>query len=295
MRTIALSISPRGAAIAWRRTPPRWLLLSLPLLFALSFALPGAARAAPFRDAQPQVLETPPEEIEDDGSATVDAFRRRYERQRKPAVALLWNRELSERVVQSAVQRQSVQGHRRESASETGTEGAKSANKQENSGQVTEVSTYSPTEAARRGLDERSAARLRGAFLSTLAAGGLRPLDRTMLVRAAALQASGPLDMQANEMRALQQARFVLEVLMVSDAQAALGMGFSVTAREVASAATLFTEYVALPLAKRGSGRWVAVNGADGFERAPQGSAPTVEEMGRAVALVVMARLSSAW
>jgi hypothetical protein len=29
----------------------------------------------------------------------------------------------------------------------------------------------------------------------------------------------------------LQQARFVLEVLMVSDAQAPLGMGFSVSAR----------------------------------------------------------------
>lgn len=266
------------------------LLLAPLLLLALS----PAARAAPFRAAQPLVLDAPPEEVEDDGSAIVEAFRRRYERQRKPAVALLWNRELNERIVQSAVQRQSVQGQRRESASETGAEGSKSINKQEDSGQVTEVSTYSPAETARRGLDERSEARLRGAFLSTLASGGLRPLDRTMLVRAAALQASGPLDMQANEMRALQQARVVLEVLMVGDAQAPLGVGFSVSAREVNSAAILFTEYIAPPLAKRSSGRWVAINGGAGFER-KDGAVASVEDVGRAIALAVMARLSSGW
>lgn len=287
MKTTLASARPRATV---RAALPMRLLL--PLLVLL--AQPGVAHAEPFRDAQPQVLDVQPEEVENDGSAAVDAFRRRYERQRKPAVALLWNRELSERVVQSAVQRQSVLGHRRESASEAGTEGAKSASKQEDSGQVTEVSTYAPTEAARRGLDERSEARLRGAFLSTLAAGGLRPLDRTMLVRAAALRASGPLDMQANEMRALQQARLVLEVLMVSDAQAALGMGFTVTAREVASAETLFTEYIAPLLAKRASGRWVAVNGAAGFERT-EAAAASAEDVGRALALAVMARLSSGW
>ena len=265
-------------------------IVALLLLFALS----PAGRAAPFRAAQPQVLDAPPEEVEDDGSAIVDAFRRRYERQRKPAVALLWNRELNERVVQSAVQRQSVQGHRRESASETGTESSKRVNKQENSAQVTEVSTYSPPEAAPRGLAELSQARLCGAFLRTLASGGMRALDRTMLVRAAALQASGPLDMQANEMRALQQARVVLEVLMVGDAQAPLGVGFSVSAREVNSSAILFTEYIAPPLAKRSNGRWVAVNGAAGFERT-DGAVASIEDVGRALALTVMARLSSGW
>jgi hypothetical protein len=57
---------------------------------------------------------------------------------------------------------------------------------------------------------------------------------------------------------------------------------------------TLFSEYVVPPLAKRASGRWVAVNDAADFERAA-GAAASVEDVGRALALAVMARLSSGW
>jgi hypothetical protein len=48
------------------------------------------------------------------------------------------------------------------------------------------------------------------------------------------------------------------------------------------------------PLAKRASGRWVAVNDAAGFERAA-GAAASVEDVGRALALAEMARVSSGW
>ena len=214
---------------------------------------------------------------------------------RRPGVALFWNRELSDRIAQLTVQRQSIQGSKQESASEFVSEGAKRSSKQETSAQTTDVSTFSPSEAARRGLDDRSEARLRGAFISTLAAGGLRLLDRSMMVRAAAAQASGPLDVQGNEMRALQgQAKYVLEVLMVSDAQSSIGMAFSVSVKDVSSASIIFSEYVATPASKATKGRWVAVNGGAGFERAPSETS-SVEDIGRALALVVMTRLAASW
>src|SRR5664280_2912716 len=234
-------------------------------------AAPTPSMAAPFRSSQPPVLDLQTEEgPTDDGAATIDAFRRRYDRMHRPGIALFWNRELSDRIAQSTIQRQSVQGSKQESASESAGDGGKRSSKQETSAQTTDVSTFSPSETARRGLDDRSESRMRGAFIATLATGGIRLLDRSMMVRAAAAQASGPLDVQGNEMRALQgQAKYVLEVLLISDAQSPVGMAFSVSVKDVSNASIVFSEYVAAPASKATKGRWMAVNDGAGFERAP--------------------------
>jgi len=156
------------------------------------------------------------------------------------------------------------------------------------------VSTFAPTAPSRAGLDERSEARLRGAFLSTLSTGGLRLLDRSMMVRTAATQASGAADVQGNESRALQRsARFVMEVLLVSDPQEPLAVGFNVSIKDVSSSAIVFSEYLSARPAL-GKGAWVAVNGGQGFERAAPAPV-SIEDVGRTLGLTVMGKLAAVW
>ena len=264
---------------------------ALSALAALAAATPAFAQ---FRGEQPPVLAIQgDEDAPDDGQAIADAFRRRYDGARRPSVALFWNRELSDRLARPAIQRQTVTGDKSESANEIGGANGKHTDKREASSQVTEVTTDVPGDPARGGLDERSESQLRGAFLSMLGSGGLHPVDRSMMVRATALQASGAVDTQSNETRGLQgKARYLMEVLLVHDAEAPLGVGFQVTVKDVASAAILFSDYtVARPPAK-GGGQWVAANGGEGFARTAPAAA-TIRDVGRALALDVMSRLSA--
>lgn len=259
-------------------------------------SLAAAPAAAQFRAEQPPVLSARADDgPAEDEASTTDAFRRRYEGQRRPPVALFWNRELSDRIAQAVVQRQSVQGSKHESANESATDTAKQAVRQETTSQTTDVTTFSTPEAVRAGLDERAESRLRSAFLSTLAAGGLRPVDRSMMVRATAAQSASAVDAQFNETRALLgKARYLLEVLLVRDAQAPLGVGFQISVKDVASAAIVFSEYTSARPPARAPGPWVAVNGGPGFERSAP-AAVTTEEVGRALALAVMSGLASTW
>ena len=270
-------------------------LTSRAALSALAALVASAPAFAQFRVEQPPVLAIQgDEEAPDDGQAIADAFRRRYDGARRPSVALFWNRELSDRLARPAIQRQAVTGDKSESANESAGANGKHSDKRETSSQVTEVSTYVPGDSARDGLDERSESQLRSAFLSVLGSGGLHPVDRSMMVRATALQASGAVDTQSNETRGLQgKARYLMEVLLVHDAEAPLGVGFQVTVKDVASAAILFSDYTVARPPPKGVGQWVAVDGGQGFERA--GAPPvTIRDVGRVLALDVMSRLSAA-
>lgn len=254
---------------------------------------PGATRGQ-YRSEEPPVLAVQGDDsAPDDGRAVAEAFQRRYDAVRRPAVALFWNRELSDRITRPTVQRQAVRGDKSESSNEVAGPNGKHADKHESSAQVTEVSTTTPSDPARDGLDERSDSQLRGAFLATLAAGGLHPVDRSMMLRTMAVGASGAADVQANETRGLQgRARYLMEILLVRDAESPLGVGFQVTVKDIASAAVLFSDYTTARAPARGPGRWVAVNGGQGFERAAPPPA-TIREIGRTLALDVMSRLSA--
>lgn len=266
-------------------------LTSIAALVAATIA-PGAALAQ-FRDEGPPVLALQEDAAPDDGRSVADAFQRRYDAARRPAVALFWNRELSDRIARPSVQRQAVRGDKSEVSNEVDGPGGKHADKRESSSQVTEVSTYTPPDPARDGLDERSESQLRGAFLATLAAGGLHPVDRSMMLRTTAVGASAAADVQANETRGLQgRARYLMEVLLVRDAESPLGVGFQVTVKDVVNATLLFSDYTTARPPARGPGRWVAVNGGPGFERAAPPSA-SIRDIGRTLALDVMSRLSA--
>lgn len=265
---------------------------ALAALAALAAATPAFSQ---FRGEQPPVLAIQgDEDAPDDGQAIADAFHRRYDGAHRPSVALFWNRELSDRLARPPVQRQAVHGDKSESANEVGGANGKHTDKRETSSQVTEVSTEVPGDPARDGLDERSESQLRGAFLSVLGSGGLHPVDRSMMVRTAAVQASGAVDTQSNETRGLQgKARYLMEILLVHDAQAPLGVGFQVTLKDVASATILFSDYTVARPPARGPGRWVASNDGQGFER--DAALPvTIRDVGRVLALDVMSRMSAA-
>ena len=268
-------------------------LLTVAFAFASLAAAPASAQ---LRADEPMVLSARADDgPAEDEAASIDAFRRRYHGQRRPMVALFWNRELSDRIAQSVVQRQSVEGSKHESANESSTQTGKQVVRQETTSQTTDVMSFSTMEPIRAGLDERAESRLRSAFLSTLASGGLKLIDRSMMVRSAAAKSASAVDAQNIETRALEgQAKYLLEVLLIRDEQAPLGFGFQLSVKDVTSAAIVFSDYTnALPT-QRTRVRWVAVNGSQGFERAAP-SPPTLDQIGRQLALTVMSHLASAW
>ena len=291
----------------WRRsgTWPVWCGV-LALVVA---AAPRAALAQDtWRAGQADVLTSKPVEPEDlraqNRQQAVAEFARRYQASHRPALALFWNRELSDKVHRTQVTRQvstySAHGHAHNDI-DTGRNGIGGAFFLHDglagvSGRR-ETVTRSGSEDDNHGmaLDQKTNARLESAFTSVMRQGGARFVDRNVMLRGAA-SAAPDSDTQASEMHGLTaKARWLLEVTLVPDSQALFGIGFNVKLKDIASAA-LIVDFYTQALPPRGPvqpARFVAAPGGYWRER-PAEQTFTIEDVGQTLAVETMRQVAAA-
>ena len=214
--------------------------------------------------------------------AVVDDFERAYTRAGKPRVALMWNRELTDRYA----------NERREVA-RLGAQVSPDGNRLSISAtQGSEVTTQAQRQT---GLSERDLWQLETEFTRRLLDAGALVVDRATTMRLAArAPGGGGADAQAVEMSALVgHADLFLEVLLTADASAPLGWGFRSNLKEIKTGRVLGSQYLsAMPeLAPPGKPTWQVRPG--GYE---QVAAPvarvTVQAIGDTLALDTMQELT---
>jgi len=148
-------------------------------------------------------------------------------------------------------------------------------------------------------LSERESAMLERAFVGEMSRGGMRFVDRALVMRVtAASQHRAGGEQQLIETDAmLKFADVMLEVLLVEDRDAPAGYAFDVRAKDLRqgmSVASLYSR--ALPYARpMGQGAWRA--GAEGYEfrQPPPPPPPTMADIGQALARDLMVELTGNW
>jgi hypothetical protein len=261
----------------------------------VSLGLLGTSTAwAQYRGDQPPVLATPAVAPSDGSTTILESFGQRYAELGRPRIALFWNRQLTDDIARQTYQKSSTESTRSESTSPEGPGGGQGEEKFEHAATTTINSQQSVDDNHSEPLDPRLDAVVKSAFLVAMRGGGVRFVDRTLMVRTAAVQSAPGADAQLNEMQALKnQADWIMQVVLVRDRNAPIGHSFRVTVEDIKSS-TLLTELLtsASP-PPHGSPGFAAVNGGAGFVRAPQTPA-SASEVGSALGVEVMAQLVSA-
>lgn len=146
------------------------------------------------------------------------------------------------------------------------------------------------------GLSEQQALELESAFMDRLRAERIRLVSRSASMRAArhSQKAGGEAatDSKFIETQALlATSEMVIEVLLVRDPQAPLGIGFRSSVLDIKASAEILSAYsLGLPIQTRNKGRYVATN--RGFEWASP--ALTVSDVGRTAAEDLLVALGPA-
>ena len=256
----------------------------------------GIAAAEPvcaqFRADQPPVLTARPDTPTDDSAAIMESFKQKYVAARSPRIALFWNRELTDHLARQALETSSTTSNKSESDSASGDATSKSAEKREQAAATTVKSQSSIDDNQRESLDARSDALLRSAFLETMRQGGVRFIDRNLMVRSSAAGEKTAIDDQLNEMKALQhQADWLMQVVLVRDQRAPLGFSYRVSVEDVGSQALITELFTPAAPPPRAPGPYVAVNGGAGFVRDPPPPI-TIREVGFTLGLQIMNQLN---
>jgi hypothetical protein len=135
---------------------------------------------------------------------------------------------------------------------------------------------------------------LERAFAADMRRGGVSFVDRALAVRkAAADKHRGGGDSRLIETDAVTGlADWILQVVMVPDADTVLGWAFDVTLRDVKSGVELASVYTqAHPMGLQGPPAWVAT--PRGFEQHVPKRAPTIDDVARALSNDVMDRVAA--
>jgi len=237
-----------------------------------------------------------------DNTATV--FAQAYARAGRPRIVLMWNRELDDATQQESMARLVL--------SDSGTSSTTSLTQPPQGGLETATpyrldGSFSRSTVLSSGrhvvqvaprstrLSEIQAAMLQRAFSQEMGRGGVRFVDRALVVRTtAAAHHRGGGDAKLIETDALlAHAELMMEVLLLEDSEAPAGYGFDVRAKELRSGRELVSIYTRAspPAPAQADGKWVA--GKDGYEyRLPAAApAPTPAQVGAALAREVLVAL----
>lgn len=238
-----------------------------------------AVRPAPFVLERGAVANAP---LGPRAQAVVDDFERAYNKAGKPRVAMLWNRELTDRYAND-----------RREVSRLGAQVSADGNRLSiNASQGTEVAAQAQRQTS---LSERDLWQLETEFTRRLLDAGVAVIDRatTMRLVARAPGGGGP-DAQAVEMSALVgHADLFLEVLLTRDPNAPLGWGFRSNLKEIKSGRVLGSQYLsAMPeLPPTAKPTWQVRPG--GYEQvAGPVARVTVQDIGDTLALDTMQELA---
>jgi hypothetical protein len=242
-----------------RILPPA--LLSLVALAAQAQA-PNIPESA-YRKGQADVLTPAPAPGSGGPAFSNAAFSAAYAKAGKPAMAVLWNREFSDMLQQSSAQTLTIDTAAAGVATQQGgrvsgfsTEGAAVGGPgwvaSERSGRsatygaaeqraavvgnttITSADTKT-SQAQRRGPVERVDLQMRSSFLQTIAASGVRLVDRNVIMRTtAAKQKGSALDSQQIETEAISKhASLLMEILNTRDAQSPTGWSTYVSVKRL--------------------------------------------------------------
>ncbi|PXA93109.1 hypothetical protein DMC47_22710 [Nostoc sp. 3335mG] len=210
-----------------------------PLALALVALLPAASAMAQWREGQPPMaggepatrsgqpptLDAPPPAIDPDRMAT-DRFAAAYARAGRPRIAILWNRELTadidtgrEAVSTLRVDgRSSANGETRETLRRRGSQTTANADADHHVDAELRTTTRALDSGARQAAaDEGADFDMERGLNDALAAAGVRLIDRTSILRTAALSGETG-NIQALETRALLgKTDWTLEVVAMDD------------------------------------------------------------------------------
>lgn len=266
------------------------------LLVALIGA--GAAPAQQYRANMPEVLDAPPPPA---GAAqsnmlTTSSFRSAYARQKSPRMVIFWNRQLTDSLSTSYEEwaRYTLADGRvvdRTLYSDGSTTVAGRGVEAEYRSGRTAVAADG---ARSDGLAERADWRAAQGFNRTMLAGGAKLIDRTLIMRATAIDGKvDRSDAQSVEMSALTgKADLLVEVLQTPDDSAPSGYSFRVDVKDIRSGTLLATVVTQGNPPAGGPGRWVA--GPNGYQR-ERPLPPSVDQVGARVATEVMQALIANW
>jgi hypothetical protein len=251
----------------------------LPVLLLAAFATPAAAQwregqqppmaggSGAMRAGQPMTMEAPPPAADPD-RATIDRFAAAYARSGRPRIAVLWNRELTAEV-------------------ETGREDVSTLSVERQPGRL-DAELRSTTRAQDSGAraaasaDEGVDFDMERGLTDGLSGAGVRLIDRTAILRTAALGADTT-NLQSIETRALLgKTDWTLEVVAMNDGR------WRIVARDLASGQVVARAVSAGRPVPRAM-PWVA--GEHGFVRATATDAGPYA-VGRQIALDAMKALA---
>lgn len=279
----------------------RFVLLGTAALAAAAAAQTSPIPESAYRRGMPEVLTPAPAPVvAAEPGFDRAAFAAAYARAGRPTIAVLWNREFADMLQQQTAQQLSIDNVRAGAASRdtvrvpgyTGSEAAAAV-----VSSTTITTREVKTEQGRRsGPVERTDLEMRSAFMQTMAASGVRLVDRNVVMRTTAAAGKGSLDTQQVETQALtKHARLMMEVLNTPDPAAATGWSTYVSIKRLSDGVVLAEGYM------NGQEPAPAVPHTPKFEADPRGGfrevarpARTVTDVGRLVAQQTLARLAGA-
>ncbi|MDO9309514.1 MAG: hypothetical protein Q7V04_10655 [Deltaproteobacteria bacterium] len=279
------------------------------LLMAASVTLfpTVAARAAEqhiYRSGQPEVMPPPPPSpplAAMRGDAARKEFAAAYAAQGRPAIALYWNREMTDTLAQDVSRVTDESDSSRESGTKlkntTTDEAGASSELSENDStgkktrQTVELTVRSSGSSTGAKLAQKMDITLRTSFMDFLRSANARIIDRTLMMRSSTIR-NDSVDSQLVEMKGLEaNARFLVEVMVVPDATSLLGCGFQINIKDIRSNELLAELYTLATPPSQGPGKFTAVPGK-GFERT-QPSRPSVQDYGRQLGTEFLEKFAS--
>jgi hypothetical protein len=257
-----------------------------------------------YRPGQPDVIPPPPPRppvAAIRGNAARKEFVAAYAAKDRPGIALFWNREMTDTLIQDISKVTDESDSSRQSGTKlknTATDGSGASSElteDDSTGKKThqkvERTVRSPGSSTGAKITQKIDITLRTSFMDLLRSAGARIIDRTMMMRSSAIR-NESIDSQLVEMKGLEdKARFLVEVMVVPDASSPLGCGFQVNIKDIMSNEHLAEFYTLATPPSQGPGKFTAVPGK-GFERTQQ-SKPSVQDYGRQLGTEFLEKFAS--
>jgi hypothetical protein len=251
-------------------------------------ALPASA----YRGGMPPVIEQ--DAPAPDNNFNSAAFSRAYVRAGRPAIAVLWNRELSDMLEQSTAQvkREEHEVEEKSAFSQNPNFGREKFSQRESS--VTTLGEVKSQQAARNSPAESVDLQMRTSFVNAIASRGVVLVDRNLVMRTLGLKKASP-DSQRVEAEALSKhAQLLLEVLNTPDAGSSTGWATQFTIKRFSDGAILATGYVDGRQAAPSPKRFQADPNGGGFREVAAASTLLPADLGRLAAEQTLAQLGEA-
>ena len=202
-----------------------------------------------YRKGMPDVMTPAPAAPAPGSTFDRAAFSSAYARAGRPTIAVLWNREYTDSLEQTTAQQTTIDNVRGGAARGEAVRvpGYAAAQVEQGSFSSTTITSgqVKSQDGQRSGPVERVNLQMRASFMQTLAANGVKVVDRNVTMRSTANKTKGALDTQKVETDALSRhAKLLMEVLNTPDAAAPTGWATYVSIKRLSDGVVLAEGYL---------------------------------------------------